>query len=145
MKIRHVDHIGINVNDLAAAKAFFIDLGFTIAGESSMQGELLDRVIGLKNAQAELVMLQAPDGQLNLEVIKYHQPVDPEDIQVPAANKLGLGHLAFQVDDVEEIVATLKQKGHELVGEVQTYENIWKLCYVRGPEGIIVELAERIK
>jgi catechol 2,3-dioxygenase-like lactoylglutathione lyase family enzyme len=144
MKVRHVNHIGINVTDLAAAKAFFIDLGFTVAGETSMQSELLDRVTGLKDVRTEFAMLESPDGQLNLEVIKYHQPVNPEGSRVPAANALGLGHLAFEVDDVDGIVAALKQKGHELVGEVQTYENIWKLCYVRGPEGIIVELAERL-
>lgn len=144
MKVRHIDHLGINVTDLAAAKAFFTDLGFTIVGESSMKGELLDNVIGLKNADTEFVMLQAPDGQLNLEVIKYHYPIDSKGSRMPAANRLGLGHLAFQVDDVEEIVTALKQKGHELVGKIQIYENIWKLCYVRGPEGIIVELAEQI-
>jgi catechol 2,3-dioxygenase-like lactoylglutathione lyase family enzyme len=144
MKVRHIDHIGINVLDLDAAKAFFTDLGFTIAGESSMEGELLDKVIGLKNAQTEFVMLQAPDGQLNIEVIKYHHPVDSEGIRVLPANTLGMRHLCFEVDDVEEIIASLKQKGHELVGELQTYENVWKLCYIRGPEGIIVELAERL-
>ena len=144
MKVRHVDHIGINVNDLAPAKAFFTDLGFTIAGEASMQGELLDKVIGLKNAKTEFVTLQAPDGQLSVEIIKYLEPVDPKGIQVSAANILGLRHLAFEVDDVEEIVAFLKQKGHELVGEMQTYEHMWKLCYIRGPEGIIVELAEHL-
>ncbi|MGH7203742.1 MAG: VOC family protein [Candidatus Levyibacteriota bacterium] len=144
MKVRHIDHIGINVTDLPSAKAFFIELGFTIVGESSMEGEFLDSVIGLKNAKTEFVMLQAPDGQLSLEVIKYHQPVDPEGTHAPAANRLGLGHMAFEVDDLEEIVAALKQKGHELVGELRTYENIWKLCYIRGPEGIIVELAERL-
>lgn len=144
MKVRHVNHIGINVTDLAAAEAFFTELGFTIDGKSTMQGELLDKVVGLEGAQTEFVMLQAPDGQLHLEIIKYHQPVDPKGIQAPAANTLGLRHLAFEVDDVEEIVAALKQKGYELVGEVQTYENIWKLCYIRGPENIIVELAEKL-
>lgn len=144
MNVQHVDHIGINVTDLPAAQAFFMDLGFTVAGQASMRGELLDKVTGLKNAETEFVMLEAPDGQLCLEIIKYYQPIDSEGIRLPAPNTLGLSHMAFQVDDVEEIVATLTQKGHELVGEVQTYENIWKLCYIRGPEGIIVELAERL-
>lgn len=144
MKIRHVDHIGINVHDLEAAKAFFLDLGFTMVGETTMQGELVERVIGLKNVRDDLVMLQAPDGQLNVELVKFHHPVDPAGIQSTAANTLGLRHLAFQVEDLDGIIATLKQKGHELVGEVQTYENMWKLCYVRGPEGIILELAEQL-
>ncbi len=145
MKVKHIDHLGINVQDLTAAKTFFTDLGFTVVGESSMQGELLDKVIGLKDARTEFVMLQAPDGQLNLEVIKYHQPIDKDGIQIQDANALGMRHLAFQVDDIEEIVASLKEKGHELVGEMQNYENIWKLCYIRGPEGIIIELAERLE
>lgn len=145
MKVKHIDHIGINVNDLAAAKAFFVDLGFTVMGEMLMQGELVERVIGLKDVRDDLVMLQAPDGKLNIELVKFHHPVDPKGVQLVAANTLGLRHLAFEVDDVEEIVAALKQKGHKLVGEVQTYENMWKLCYVRGPEGIILELAEQIK
>ena len=144
MKIHHVNHLGINVVDLTAAKTFFTDLGFTVEGEAKMQSELLDKVTGLKNASTELVMLLAPDGQFNLEIVKYNQPIDPEGSRVPAVNGLGLGHLAFEVDDVDGIVAALKQKGHELIGEVQTYENSWKLCYIRGPEGIIVELAERI-
>ena len=144
MKVRHVNHIGINVNDIASAKAFFLELGFTIEGEAEMQGELLDKVIGLKDAQTEFVMLQAPDGQLNIEVIKYHQPIDTKGIQVQLANTLGMRHIAFEVDHVEELVAALNKKGYELVGEMQTYENIWKLCYIRGPEGLIVELAEKL-
>ncbi len=145
MKILHVDHIGINVKDLAAAKAFFIDLGFKVMGEATMQGELVSRVIGLKDVMDDLVMLQAPDGQLNLELVKFHHPIDKDGVQQAPANKLGLRHLAFQVDDLDEIVSVLKQKGHELVGEIQTYENIWKLCYIRGPEGIIIELAQKLK
>lgn len=145
MKIRHIDHIGINVIDLNTAKEFFIDLGFKVVGETTMQGELVERVIGLKDVKDDLAMLQAPDGQLNLELVKFHHPIDQEGVQPSPANKLGLRHLAFEVDDLEEIVAALQQKGHELMGEIQTYENIWKLCYVRGPEGIILELAEQIQ
>jgi len=144
MKIRHVDHVGINVEDLDAAKIFFTDLGFTVMGQTVMQGELLDRVTGLKNAQDDLVMLQAPDGQLNLELVKFHHPVDQAGIQPAAANTLGLRHLCFEVEDLDGIVASMQQKGHKLVGEVQTYEDIWKLCYVHGPEGIIIELAEQL-
>lgn len=144
MKIRHVDHIGINVDDLEAAKIFFTDLGFTVMGETTMQGDLVERVTGLNDVRDDLVMLQAPDGQVNIELVKFHHPVDPEGIRILPANTLGIRHISFQVDDLDSIVATLKQKGHELVGEMQTYEDIWKLCYVRGPEGIILELAEQI-
>lgn len=109
-----------------------------------MEGELLDEVTGLQNAQTELIMLQAPDGQLNLEVIKYHQPVDTEGVRRGRPNAFGLAHIAFEVEDLDGIVKTLRQKGHELVGSVQNYENIWKLCYIHGPGGIIVKLAEKI-
>jgi catechol 2,3-dioxygenase-like lactoylglutathione lyase family enzyme len=144
MKVRHVDHIGINVENLEAAKAFFVDFGFTVMGEMHMEGELVERVIGLKDVSDDLVMLQAPDGQLNIELVKFHHPVDKAGVQLYSANTLGLRHLCFQVEDLDGIVATLKQKGHKLVGKIQTYENMWKLCYVRGPEGIILELAEQI-
>src|SRR6185312_8624659 len=118
MKILHVDHIGINVEDLESAKAFFTDLGFTVMGQMVMQGELLDKVTGLKNAKDDLVMLQAPDGQLNLEIVKYHHPLDEAGIQPSAANTLGLRHMCFQVESLDEIVTSLRKKGHELMGKV---------------------------
>jgi catechol 2,3-dioxygenase-like lactoylglutathione lyase family enzyme len=90
-------------------------------------------------------MLQAPDGQVNLELSKFHQPQAVGDVQPAAANTLGLRHIAFQVEDLEGIVDDLNKKDRKLVGEIQTYENSWKLCYVRGPEGIIIELAERLE
>jgi catechol 2,3-dioxygenase-like lactoylglutathione lyase family enzyme len=145
MKIRHVDHIGINVDNLEAAKKFFTDLGFTVVGETVMEGELVDRVTGLKDVKDDVVMLQAPDGNLNLELVKFHHPVDEAGVQPSAANTLGLRHLCFEVEDLDGIVKTLQQKGHELVGSVQNYKNIWELCYIRGPEGIILELAERLE
>jgi catechol 2,3-dioxygenase-like lactoylglutathione lyase family enzyme len=144
MKIRHIDHIGINVADLDAAKLFFTDLGFTVAGEMVMQGELVDKVTGLQGVKDDLVMLQAPDKQLNIELVKFHSPLDEAGLQPSAANTLGLRHLCFDVEGLDEILASLQQKGHQLMGEVQTYEASWKLCYVRGPEGIIIELAERL-
>jgi catechol 2,3-dioxygenase-like lactoylglutathione lyase family enzyme len=142
VKIRHIDHVGINVENLEAAKVFFTDLGFTVVREMAMHGELVDSVTGLKDVKDNLVMLQAPDGQLSLELVKFHHPVDEAGVQPSAANTLGLRHLCFDVEDLDGIVKTLQQKGHELVGSVQNYENVWKLCYVRGPEGIIIELAE---
>ena len=143
MKIRHVDHIGINVDNLEATKTFFTNLGFTVVGKMKMQGELLDEVTGLKDARTEVVTLQAPDGQLSLEVIKYHHPVEQGSTGPDGPNALGLRHIAFEVDGLDNIVTSLQQKGHQLVGSVQNYKDIWKLCYIRGPEEIIVELAER--
>jgi catechol 2,3-dioxygenase-like lactoylglutathione lyase family enzyme len=142
MKIKHIDHVGINVVDLEAAKSFFTDLGFTVTAEAVMQGELVDRVTGLKEVKDDLVMLQAPDGQLNIELVKFQHPVDEAGVQPLAANILGLRHLCFQVEGLDDILASLQQKGYDLVGEVQTYEESWKLCYIRGPEEIIIELAE---
>jgi catechol 2,3-dioxygenase-like lactoylglutathione lyase family enzyme len=143
MKIKHLDHIGINVEKLKAVKTFFTDLGFRVVGEMAMQGELVDRVTGLTDVKDDIVMLQAPDGQLNLELVKFHHPVDEAGVQPAASNTLGMRHLCFEVEDLDAIVKALQQKGHKLVGSVQNYKDVWKLCYVRGPEGIIVELAER--
>lgn len=144
MKIVHLDHVGINVEDLAAARDFFVSLGFKVMGEMTMEGELVERVIGLTDVQDDVVMLQSPDGQINIELVKFHQPKDPKGIQKLDANALGLRHLCFQVEDLDGILKNLQAKGTKLVGEVQTYENSWKLCYIRGPEGIIIELAERL-
>ena len=144
MNIRHVDHIGINVKDLEAVKVFFTDLGFSVVGESVMQGELVDRVTGLKDVKDDLVMLQAPDGQLNIELVKFHHPVDSAGIRPSAANTLGLRHLCFQVEGLDEILSMLNQKGYSPMGELQTYKDVWKLCYIQGPEGIIIELAEQV-
>lgn len=110
-----------------------------------MKGELLDKVIGLHGAETEFVMLESPDGQLNIEVIKYLEPKDSEGIRVLPANTLGMRHIAFQVEEFDEMLRMLQEKGYELIGEVQQYENIWKLCYIRGPEGLIVELAEKLQ
>ena len=145
MKVRHIDHIGINVENLEAAKTFFTDLGFRVVGEAEMQGELVDRITALKGVKDNIVMLQAPDRQLNLELVQFHNPVDEAGIQPSAANTLGLRHLCFEVEDLDGILTTLQKKGYKLVGEVQTYDDSYKLCYIYGPEGIILELAEQLK
>lgn len=145
MKIQRIDHVGINVNDLAAAKAFFLDFGFEVQWEGEMSGELLETVVALRDAKTSVVMIGLPDGQMNLELIKYHTPADKRDIQQPLANTLGIRHIAFVVDDIEATIAKLKKKGVEIFSEIQNYEDTYKLCYIRGPEGIILELAEQIK
>jgi catechol 2,3-dioxygenase-like lactoylglutathione lyase family enzyme len=145
MKIKHIDHVGVNVEDLAAAKEFFVGLGFKVVGEMTMQGELVERVIGLNDVRDDVVMLEAPDGQINIELVKFHTPKDSNGIQLASANTLGLRHLCFQVEDLDDILKKLQQKDTKLVGEVQIYEDSWKLCYIRGPEGIIIELAESLK
>lgn len=145
MKIRRIDHVGIVVDNLSVAKEFFLDLGFELQGEVPLEGEWLDRIVGLDNVKTEIVMLKAPGSQTNLELSKFHAPSDESGTQRPLANTLGIRHIAFVVDDIEAIVAKLKKKGVEFFSEIQTYEDSYKLCYLRGPEGIILELAEEIK
>jgi catechol 2,3-dioxygenase-like lactoylglutathione lyase family enzyme len=145
MKIHRIDHVGVIVSDLPAAKAFFLDFGLEVQGEGELEGELLDQVTGLNDVKTAVVMLGTPDGQANIELIKFYTPSDEKDIQQSFANTLGIRHIAFAVEDIEAIVAKLKKKGTEIFSEIQTYENEYKLCYVRGPEGIILELAEQIK
>lgn len=144
MKVRRIDHVGIIVNDLDAAKAFFLDLGLEVLGEGGLEGELLDRVAGLNDAKTSLVMLGTPDGQANIELVAFHRPADKQVPQHLAANILGIRHIAFVVEDIEAVVAKLEERGAAAFSPVQRYEDSYKLCYIRGPEGIIIELAEEL-
>jgi catechol 2,3-dioxygenase-like lactoylglutathione lyase family enzyme len=144
MTIQRMDHVGIVVDDLAAATAFFVELGLELQGEGSVEGDWVDRVVGLEGIEVELAMMKTPDGHGRLELVKFHAPpAEGGDPNAPA-NTLGLRHLAFAVDDIDAALAGLRAHGGELVGEVERYRDIYRLCYVRGPEGIIVELAQRI-
>jgi catechol 2,3-dioxygenase-like lactoylglutathione lyase family enzyme len=145
MKINRVDHVSINVNDLSAAKAFFLDLGLGVQAEWESDGEQLDRIVGLKDVKTACVGLGMPGGQAWIELVKYKTPADDQDIQQPFANTLGIRHICFNVEDLEAIVAKLKKNGTEIFSEIQQYGESYKLCYVRGPEGIILELAENIR
>lgn len=144
MKFKKIDHIGIVVNDLPAAKAFFLDFGLEVQGEADIQGEWVDRVVGLNNVKSEIAVLRSPDGGSNIELIKYLNPTDGQINQPPLANTPGIRNIAFTVDDIEAVVAEMKKKGFEIFGEIQNYEGIYKLCYIRGPEGIILMLAEEL-
>ena len=145
MKIQRIDHVGVIVNDLSAAKEFFLDFGLEVKGEWEMEGELMGYAVGLNDVKVACVGLGAPDGQTWIELIKFYTPSDEKDIQQSLANTLGIRHIAFTVEDIEAVVAKLKKKGTEIFSEIQQYEESYKLCYVRGPEGIILELAEEIK
>jgi catechol 2,3-dioxygenase-like lactoylglutathione lyase family enzyme len=144
MAIRRMDHVGIVVDDLAGATAFFVELGLELQGEGQVEGGWVDRVVGLEGVRAEIAMMQTPDGHSRLELTKFHAPSGPGGDGNAPANAPGIRHLAFAVDDIDAVVARLRARGVELVGEVERYRDIYRLGYVRGPEGIIVELAERI-
>lgn len=139
-----MDHVGVVVDDLAAATAFFLELGFESQGEGEVEGDWADRIVGLDGVHSELAMLQTPDGQARIELVKFHSPPNPDGDPGAPANAPGIRHLSFLVDDVDATLAGLRAHGAELVGEVERYEDIYRLCYVRGPEGIIIELAEEL-
>ena len=144
MTIQRMEHIGIVVNDLGAAIKFFLELGLSLQGETPVEGSWVDRIVGLDGVRADIAMLQTPDGNGRLELTKFHAPLCPEGNKHAPANTPGIRHVAFLVEGIDAIVAGLRARGTDLVGELVRYKDSYRLCYVRGPEGIIVELAERI-
>src|SRR5215217_5116291 len=138
MGMLRFDHVGVVVDDLDAAAAFFIDLGFEREGGTLVEGEPVDRNNGLDGVRAEVVMVRTPDRTGKLGLVKYLAPTDDEGPYPWPANRLGFRHICIEVDD------RLRNQGFDTVGEVQDYGNVYRLCYVRGPEGLIVELAEQI-
>lgn len=139
-----MEHVGIVVDDLAAAIKFFVDLGLVVQGEATVEGRWVDRIVGLDGVRADIAMMQTPDGNGRLELTKFHSPSIQGDNQHAPANTPGIRHVAFAVEDIDAAVAGLRARGVELVGELVRYEDSYRLCYVRGPEGIIIELAEQI-
>ena len=144
MGVKSLDHVGVVFDDLEAATDFFLDLGLEREGSGSAEGEWVGNVIGLGDVRVEFVMVKTPDGSGKLELIKFHNPPAESGGDPPPPNRLGIRHVALVVDDLEAIVEALREKGMDTVGEIENYEDIFLLCYVRGPEGIIVELAERL-
>ncbi len=144
MTIQRMDHVGIIVDDLEDAVAFFAALGLELQGEAPVEGEWVDRIVGLEGVRAQIVMLQTPDGHGRIELAKFHAPSTDGGYQRAPANALGIRHVTFAVDDIDGVLARLRARGAELVGELVRYRDSYRLCYVRGPEGIIVELAEPI-
>jgi catechol 2,3-dioxygenase-like lactoylglutathione lyase family enzyme len=142
--IQRMDHVGVIVDDLAAATEFFVALGLEPGGDGLVEGALVDNIVGLEGVRCRFAFMQTPDGHGRLELIKFlSPPTEPGDPRAPA-NTPGLRHLCFAVDDMDATLARVRPLGGELVGQVENYENVFRLCYIRGPEGIIVELAERI-
>jgi catechol 2,3-dioxygenase-like lactoylglutathione lyase family enzyme len=144
MTIQRMDHVGVVVDDLAAATAFFLELGLELQGEGRVEGGWVDRVVGLEGVRAEIAMMETPDGHGRLELTRFHAPSSRGGDRHAPANTQGIRHVAFAVEDIDAVVARLQASGAELVGEVERYRDSYRLCYVRGPEGIIVELAEQI-
>jgi catechol 2,3-dioxygenase-like lactoylglutathione lyase family enzyme len=144
MTVQRLEHIGIVVDDLAAATAFFTALGLELEGEASVEGDPVDRINGLDGVRADVVILRTPDGNGKVELARYRSPAYAGERSPAPANAPGIRHILFAVDDVEASLAALRAHGGELVGELVNYGDSYWLCYVRGPAGIIVELAEKI-
>ncbi|MFI2763541.1 VOC family protein [Streptomyces echinatus] len=145
MTLQRMDNVLIVVDDLDAVIAFFVELGMELEGRGPLEWRGAERVIGLDDVRQDVAMLRVPDGHGRVELAKFHRPkaIAPEPEDAPA-NTLGLRRIMFAVDDIEDVVARLRDHGAELVGEIVQYENIYRLCYVRGPEGIVVGLAEQL-
>jgi len=143
--IQRMDNVAIVVDDLAAAKAFFVELGLELEGEATVEGSAVDRLVGLVGVRSDIAMMRTPDGHGRIELTRYRTPPSRNgDPQAPA-NTLGTHRIMFAVDDIDDILDRLRPHGAELLGELVQYENSYRLCYLRGPAGIIVALAEQIK
>ena len=145
MTIQRMDHVSVVVDDLEAAKAFFAELGMELEGEAPIEGRWVDRVNGIDGVRVDIAMMRTSDGQGRLELTKFRTPtaISPEPKDA-LGNTLGLRSIMFTVDDIDTMVAGLQARGVSLVGEVVRYGDSYRLCYVRGPEGIIVALAEEL-
>jgi len=145
MTLQRMDNILIVVEDLGAAKAFFVELGMELEGETTVEGPWVDRIVGLENVRSEIAMMRTPDGHGRIELDKFHAPaaVRTEPKNTPV-NTLGIRRIMFTVDDIEDVLTRLRAHGVELIGEITQYEDMYRLCYIRGPEGIIVALAEQL-
>jgi catechol 2,3-dioxygenase-like lactoylglutathione lyase family enzyme len=144
MTIQRMEHVGIVVDDLAGAIAFFVELGLELEGEALVEGRWVDRIVGLEGVRADIATMCTPDGHGRLELTRFHTPLSRGGDSRASANALGIRHVSFAVQGIDGVLDRLRAHGAELVGELGQYENSYRLCYVRGPEGIIIELAEQI-
>ena len=145
MGLQRMDNILIVVEDMAAVQAFFVELGMELVGETHVEGPWVDQCVGLDDVRAHIVMLSTPDGTGRVELSRYERPAairaEPEDAP---SNALGLRRIMFAVDDIDDTVARLREHGGELVGEMAQYEDLYRMCFLRGPEGIVIGLAESL-
>jgi catechol 2,3-dioxygenase-like lactoylglutathione lyase family enzyme len=142
MTILRMDNVLVVVDDLEAAKAFFVELGMELEGQATVEGSSVDRLVGLDGVRSEIAMMRTPDGHGRIELDKFHTPPARNTDPNAPVNTLGIRRIMFAVDDIEDVLARLQALGAELIGEVVQYEDSYRLCYVRGPEGIMVALAE---
>lgn len=145
MGIQRMDNVAIVVKDLDGAVDFFTELGMELEGRTPIEGLFADQTVGIDGIRSEIAMMRTPDGHGRVELTTYHSPalITPEPL-APAPNTVGLHRIMFAVDDIDDTIARLRTHGAELLGEVANYENVYRLCYLRGPEGIIVALAEQV-
>jgi catechol 2,3-dioxygenase-like lactoylglutathione lyase family enzyme len=142
--ILRMENVGVVVDDLEAATAFFVELGLELEGEAEVEGRWADRVVGLDDVRVDIAMVRTPDGHSRLELTKFHTPTAVGAEPNAPANTLGIRRIMFAVEDIEDVIARLRTHGAELIGEVAQYEDSYRLCFVRGPEGFIVGLAEQL-
>jgi catechol 2,3-dioxygenase-like lactoylglutathione lyase family enzyme len=145
MALKRMDNVLVVVEDIDAAKAFFIELGMELEGETTVEGPWAGKVVGLDDVRADIAMLRAPDGHGRVELSRFHRPpaVRAEPENAPS-NALGIRRIMFAVEDLDDVVTRLRRHGAELVGEIAQYEDAYRLCFVRGPEGIVLGLAEEL-
>lgn len=145
MTLQRMDNVGIVVEDLDAAVAFFTELGMEVEGKGRIEGRFADQTVGLDGVRSDIAMMRTPDGHGKVELAQYHAPAAVgAGSDNPPPNTLGLHRVMFAVDDIDDTIARLRPHGAELLGEVAQYQDLYRLCYLRGPSGIIVALAERI-
>ena len=145
MTLKRMDNVLIVVEDIEAAKAFFAELGMELEGETTVEGQWAASVVGLDDVRADIAMMRTPDGHGRVELSRFHTPpaVRAEPENAPA-NALGMRRIMFAVEDIDDVVARLRRHGGELVGEIAQYEDLYRLCFLRGPEGIVIGLAEEL-
>ncbi|MBV9787907.1 MAG: VOC family protein [Chloroflexi bacterium] len=145
MTLQRMDNVLIVVEDLEAAKAFFIELGMELEGQTTVEGSWASLVVGLENVRCDIAMMRTPDGHGRVELSKFHTPaaIKPEPKNAPT-NMLGIRRIMFAVDDIDDVVARLQTHGAELVGEIAQYEDVYRLCFIRHPEGFIIGIAQQL-
>jgi catechol 2,3-dioxygenase-like lactoylglutathione lyase family enzyme len=143
-RIKRFDHVGITVADLDKVTDFFVSLGFEVEGRADMEGDFVDTVIGIPHSRSKIVMLRPPGGGTGLELSSFSRPHHEPGSPHAMSTELGLRNISFEVDDIQAVVDRAAADGYGLVGGIGQYEHIWRQAYIRGPEGIIVAVAERI-